>query len=65
MTFEPTVGSETGDILCGFVPIIDDMIVGEPDELFSVRLVSANPVGTFADDASESCITILDNDVGK
>jgi hypothetical protein len=66
VTFEPTAVSETAaEMMCGTIPIIDDAIAGEPDEQFSVRLISANPVGSFADDASESCITILDNDDGK
>ena len=62
VTFEPTVGSETAEVMCGNIPIIDDTVAGEPDEQFSVLLVSVNPVGNFANDADESCITILDDD---
>ena len=65
VTFEPTAGSETAEMMCGNVRIIDDAVAMEPDEQFSVRLISADPVGNFAEDASESCITILDNDDGK
>lgn len=65
VTFEPTAGSETAEMMCGNVCIIDDVVAMEPDEQFSVRLISADPVGNFAEDASESCITILDNDDGK
>ena len=65
VTFEPTAGSETVETMCGNVRIIDDAVAMEPDEQFSVRLISADPVGNFAEDASESCITILDNDDGK
>ena len=47
--------------MCGSVPIIDDTIVGEPDEEFSVTLVSSDPPGARFGDR-ESCITITDDD---
>ena len=59
MTFRPSDDGSTQE-LCGYVPIIDDYIGNEPDEEFSVTLVSASPYGDFGD--SESCITITDND---
>ena len=62
VTFEPIAGSESGEMRCGNVRIIDDM-VAEPDEQFSVRLISANPAGNFGND--ETCVTIVDNDDGK
>ena len=62
VTFEPTAGSETAQVMCGNIPIIDDTVAGEPDEQFSVRLASSSPVGSFANDANESCITIFDDD---
>ena len=46
--------------LCGSVPIIDDMVGNEPNEEFSVTLISASPDGRFGD--KESCITIIDDD---
>ena len=65
VTFEPTEGNEIAEMICGNVPIIDDTVAREPDEQFSVRLMSANPVGNFNNDASESCVTILDDDDRK
>lgn len=53
------------EMMCGNVPIIDDAVAREPAEQFSVRLVSADPVGNFNNDASESCITIFDDDDRK
>ena len=47
VTFEPTAGSETAEMMCGNVCIIDDVVAMEPDEQFSVRLISADPVGTY------------------
>ena len=63
MTFEPIAGNESAEMRCGNVPIIDDTVAGEPDEQFSVRLISANPPGNFSND--ETCVTIVDNDDGK
>lgn len=56
LTFTPG-GMST---LCSKIQIIDDMIVSEPNEQFSVKLISAFPVGTIGEDTS--CITIIDDD---
>lgn len=62
VTFEQTFTpmDEASQMMCGLVQIIDDMLAYEPDEQFSVSLVSATPIGVFRSD--ESCITIMDND---
>ena len=60
MTFVPS-DETTPQRMCGSVPIIDDTIVGEPDEEFSVTLVSSDPPGARFGDR-ESCITITDDD---
>ena len=62
VTFQPSSDDGSPQTLCGIVPIINDMIGNEPDEEFSVRLISASPDGDFGD--SESCITIIDDDGG-
>ena len=60
VTFTPSDEGTTRS-LCGSVPIINDMIGNEPDEEFSVTLVSTMPPGgSFGD--RESCITIIDDD---
>ena len=61
VTFTPSDEGIT-QRLCGSVPIINnDMIGNEPDEEFSVTLVSTMPPGgSFGD--TESCITIIDDD---
>ena len=46
---------------CGVVRIIDDVIGIEPDEEFSVTLISASPEGSFGNDY-ESHIIIRDDD---
>ena len=58
VTFMPSGVSQR---LCGNVPIIDDTTAGEPNEEFSVTLVSSDPPGVRFGDR-ESCITIIDND---
>ena len=57
-TFMPT--DQSSQRLCGDVTIINDMIGNEPDEEFSVRLISASPEGNI--DGQESCVTIIDDD---
>ena len=42
------------------ISIRDDSIAGEPDESFSVTLISATPNGVFEEDTT--CITIIDDD---
>ena len=61
VTFEPS--DESTEAKCGTVTIIDDMVAGEPNEQFSVSLVSADPTGTFGN--RETCVTIVDDDNGK
>ena len=63
VTFAPIVDDVSTQEKCGSVSIIDDAIPGEPNESFSVRLISANPAGSFGN--SETCVTIVDNDDGK
>ena len=58
-TFEPNLESPV-QTLCDVVNIIDDEIGNEPNEEFSVTLISASPDGDFG--AKESCITIIDDD---
>ena len=60
LTFEPS-DEGTTQRMCGDVPILDDMIGNEPDEEFSVTLVSTDPSGARFGDR-ESCITIMDDD---
>ena len=59
LTFEP---SGDGQIVCGNVSIIDDLLGNEPNELFSVTIteVSGDAVSIGAGD--ESCVEIMDND---
>ena len=51
---------EASQMMCGRIQIIDDLLAYEPDEQFSVSLVSATPTGVFG--SNETCITIMDND---
>ena len=56
LTFTPS-----GNVrLCSKIQIIDDDVNGEVSEEFSVKLISAFPVGTIGEDTS--CVTITDND---
>ena len=59
VTFESCDSQE----ICGSVPIINDTIANELNEQFSVTLISAIPEGRFGD--NETCITIIDDDIGK
>ena len=60
VTFEPN-DSDMGR-QCATVPITDDTLGNEPNELFSVTFTSANPAGSFPPDGSEACVTIIDDD---
>jgi hypothetical protein len=60
VTFMPSDEGTTQE-LCGIVPINNDMIGNEPNEEFSVTLVSSDPPGAKFGD-KESCITIIDDD---
>ena len=46
---------------CAMIPIIDDLLGNEPNELFSVTFSSFSPVG-LEGDVAEACVTIVDND---
>ena len=58
LTFEP---SGDGQTVCGNVPIIDDNLGLEPNELFSVRITSASGANVMIGD-DESFVEIIDND---
>ena len=58
LTFTPS--DESSGIMCRQISILDDSIAGEPDEAFSVTLISASPIGIFEEDTT--CITITDDD---
>ena len=59
MTFVP---ARDGQTVCGNVPIIDDNLGLEPNELFSVRIiVSVLSTNVMIGD-DESCVEIIDND---
>ena len=56
LTFTPSGNARQ----CSKIPIIDDNVKGELSEEFSVKLISASPLGTIGEDTS--CVTIIDND---
>ena len=58
LTFSPS--DESSGIMCRKISILDDSIAGEPNEAFSVTLISASPNGAFEEDTT--CITITDDD---
>ena len=60
LTFSPVPVDDNLQTLCTTIPIINDTIANEPDEQFSVTLISASPVGTFGEDTT--CVTIIDDD---
>ena len=55
-----SASDEAPQPFCIDVPINDDAIANEPEEEFSMTLISAVPAGEFVEDTS--CITIVDND---
>ena len=59
LPFEP---SEDGQTVCGDVPIIDDDLGNEPNELFSVTIISVSDGDIAIGQESETCVTIEDND---
>ena len=61
LNFLPSKESITVQTHCGVVRIIDDVIGNEPDEEFSVTLISASPEGSFGTDY-ELHITVRDDD---
>ena len=58
LTFEPSDNEQTR---CGSVPIIDDNLGLEPNELFSVRITSVTGSSAIIGDG-ETCVEITDND---
>lgn len=59
-TLQATFTPESDVMMCDRVQILDDELANEPNEQFSVSLVSAIPDGVFR--SSETCITIMDDD---
>ena len=59
LPFEP---SGDGQTVCGRVPIIDDNLGLEPNELFSVRITSVSGANVMIGDQDESCVEIIDDD---
>ena len=59
MTFEPTAN---GQRLCGNVPITDDHLRNEPNEVFSVTITNVSDPQVTIGDNRESCVTIIDID---
>ena len=59
LPFEP---SGDGQTVCGNVPIIDDDLGNEPNELFSVTITSVSDGSIAIGQESETCVTIEDND---
>ena len=57
--FPPSAG---GQITCGNVPIMDDDIGNEGDELFSIIITSVSSDKIMIGPNNESCVTILDDD---
>ena len=59
VTFEP---SADGQRQCGNVPIINDDLGNEGDELFSVVITNTSIPSVMIGPMAESCVTILDDD---
>ena len=57
--FPPSTG---GQMACGNVPIMDDNLGNEGDELFSVIITSVSSDKVMIGPNDESCVTILDDD---
>ena len=51
-----------GQRLCGNVPITDDMLGNEPNEVFSVTITNVSDPQVTIGVNRESCVTIIDND---
>ena len=60
VTFEPSPSSQ--GMVCGSVPIINDNLGNEGDELFSVTITSVSSTEVMIGPNQESCVTILDDD---
>ena len=59
VTFEP---SGDGQTVCGTVPIINDTLGNEPDELFSVRITGVSDSKIMIGPDDEACVSIIDDD---
>ena len=59
VTFQP---SGSGQRVCGTVPIINDQIGNEPDELFSVTITSVSDPNIMIGPSAEACVSIIDDD---
>ena len=59
LTFEPSGG---GQRVCGTVPIINDQLGNEPDELFSVTITSISNPNIMIGPDVETCVSIIDAD---
>ena len=57
--FKPATDGQT---LCGNVPIINDDVGNEGDELFSVVITNVSSSKVSIGPNSESCVTIVDDD---
>ena len=57
--FPPSAGGQT---VCENVPIMDDNLGNEGDELFSVIITSVSSDKIMIGPNDESCVTILDDD---
>ena len=59
VVFEPSADGQT---VCGAVPIHDDSLGNELNELFSVTITSVSNPEIMIGPNAESCVTIIDND---
>ena len=59
LPFEPSRGRQT---VCGNVPITDDNLGLEPNELFRVKIISVSGANVMIGDQDESCVEIIDDD---
>ena len=59
MTFTPL---DAGQTLCRTVPINNDRLGNEGDELFSVTITNVSSTKVMIGPNRESCVTIIDDD---
>ena len=59
LLFQPAADGQTA---CGRVPIRDDSLGNEPDELFSVTITNVSDHEIVIGSNRESCVKIVDND---
>ena len=60
VVFTPT--DVAGQMVCRNVPIINDDLGNEGDELFSVTITNVNSSKVMIGPNQESCVTIIDDD---